>query len=45
MKEGENDIYMRTRVCKRKIRDFSQVRCIKYEMEHLLVKEDEITHR
>ena len=33
------------RVRERKIRDFNQVKCIKDEREHLLVKEDEIRHR
>ena len=33
------------RVCERKTRDFNQVKCIKDEREHLLVKEDEIRHR
>ena len=44
-KEGEKDIYRMTRVRKRKTRDFNQVKCIKDEREHLLVKEDEIRHR
>ena len=43
-KEGEKDIYRMTRVRERKIRDFNQIKCIKDEMEHLLVKEDEIRH-
>ena len=33
------------RVRERKTRDFNQVKCIKDEREHLLVKEDEIQHR
>ena len=33
------------RVRERKIRDFNQVKCIKDEREHLVVKEDEIRHR
>ena len=33
------------RVRERKTRDFNQVKCIKNEREHLLVKEDEIRHR
>ena len=41
-KEGENNIYRMARVCERKTRDFNQVKCIKDEREHLLVKEDEI---
>ena len=43
-KEGE-DIYRMARVRERKIRDFNQVKCIKDERGHLLVKEDEIRHR
>ena len=43
-KEGE-DIYRMDRVRERKTRDFNQVKCIKDEMEHLLMKEDEIRHR
>ena len=43
-KEGEKDIYRMDRVRERKTRDFNQVKCIKDEMEHLLVKEDEIRH-
>ena len=33
------------RVRERKTRDFNQVKCIKDERDHLLVKEDEIRHR
>ena len=43
-KEGD-DIYRMTRVRERKTRDFNQVKCIKDEREHLLVKGDEIRHR
>ena len=32
-------------VRERKTRDFNQVKCIKDEREHLLVKEDKIQHR
>jgi hypothetical protein len=32
-------------VHERKTRDFNQVKCIKDEIEHLLVKEDEVRHR
>ena len=32
------------RVHERKTRDFNQVKCIKDETEHSLVKEDEIIH-
>jgi hypothetical protein len=34
-----------TRVCERKTRDFNQVKRIKDETMHLLVKEAEIIHR
>jgi hypothetical protein len=44
-KEGNNDIYRMTRVRERKTRDFNQVKCIKDETKHLLVKEDEIRHK
>ena len=44
-KEGEKDIYRMARVRERKTRGFNQVKCIKDEREHLLVKEDEIRHR
>ena len=44
-KEGEKNIYRMARVRERKTRDFKQVKCINDEMEHLLVKEDEIQHR
>ncbi|KAG2548716.1 hypothetical protein PVAP13_9KG219900 [Panicum virgatum] len=42
-KEGEKDIYRMARVRERKTRDFSQVKCIKDDMDQLLVKEDEIS--
>ena len=44
-KEAEKDIYRMARVCERKTRDFNQVKCIKDEREHLLMKEYEIRHR
>ena len=44
-KEGENNIYRMTRVREKKTRDFNQVKCIKDERGHLLVKENEIRHR
>ena len=44
-KEGEKNIYRMTKVREIKTRDFNQVKCIKDEREHLLVKEDEIQHR
>ena len=33
------------RVRERKTRDFNQIKCIKNERGHLLVKEDKIRHR
>jgi hypothetical protein len=44
-KEKEKDIYRTARVHERKTRDLNQVKCIKDETEHLLVKENEIRHR
>jgi hypothetical protein len=44
-KEGGKDIYKMARVRDRKTRDFNQVKCIKDETYHLLVKEDEIRHK
>jgi hypothetical protein len=41
--EGE-DIYRLIRVCERKTRDLNQVKCIKDETKHLLMKGDEIRH-
>ena len=38
-------VLLPSRVRERKTRDFNQVKCIKDEREHLLVKEDEIRHR
>ena len=43
-KEGEKDIYRMARVRERKTMNFNRVKCIKDEMEHLLLKEDEIRH-
>ena len=40
--KGEKDIYRMARVREKKTKDFNQVKCIKDEREHLLVKEDEI---
>jgi hypothetical protein len=34
-----------TRILERNTRDFNQVKCIKDETEHPLVKEDDIRHR
>ena len=39
-KEGEKDIYRMARVHERKTRDFNQVKCIKDEREHLLMKDE-----
>ena len=39
-KEGEKDIYRMARVHERKPRDFNQVKCIKDEREHLLMKDE-----
>ena len=44
-KEREKDIDRMARVLERKTRDFNQVKCIKDEREHLVVKKDEIRHR
>ena len=44
-KEGEKNIYRLARVREGKTRDFNQVKCIKDERKHLLVKEDAIRHR
>ena len=37
-KEGDKDIYRMARVHERKTRDFNQVKCIKDEREHPLVR-------
>jgi hypothetical protein len=44
-KEEEKDICRMAKVRERKIRDFNQVKCIKDETEHLLMKENETRHR
>ncbi|TKW31776.2 hypothetical protein SEVIR_2G129701v4 [Setaria viridis] len=44
-KEGEKGIYRMAKVRERKTRDFNQVKCIKDEMENILVKENEIKHK
>jgi hypothetical protein len=45
MKEGENGVYKMAKLQKRKTRDFNQVKCIKNEVDRLLVKDDEIKNR
>jgi hypothetical protein len=45
MKEGENDIFKMAKLQERKIRDFNQVKCIKDEVDRLLMKDDEIKNR
>jgi hypothetical protein len=45
MFEYEGRTYRIVRVHKSKTREFNQVKCIKDETYHLLVKEDEIRHR
>jgi hypothetical protein len=42
--EGENDIYKMTKLRKRKIKDFKQVKCIKDESDGLLVKDKKINN-
>jgi hypothetical protein len=44
-KEGEKDVYKMARIQKRKTRDLNQVKCIKNEMEQLLVKGQDIKLR
>jgi hypothetical protein len=44
-KKIEKDIYRMAIVNERNKRDHDQVKCIKYEIEHLLVKENEIGHK
>jgi hypothetical protein len=44
-KEGENDVYKIAKLRERKTRDFNQVKCIKDEVDMLLVKDDEIKNR
>ena len=41
-KEGENDVYKMARIQERKTRDLDQVKCIKDEMDQLLVKGQDI---
>jgi hypothetical protein len=44
-KQGEKDIYRMAKICERKTRDVSQVKCIKDEANKLLVKNEEIKNR
>jgi hypothetical protein len=44
-RKEKKDIYRMARVHERKSKDFNQVKCIKDEQKHLLVKEDETKHR
>ncbi|ONM30467.1 Retrovirus-related Pol polyprotein LINE-1 [Zea mays] len=44
-KEGEKDVYKIARIRKRKTRDLNQVKCIKDEMDQLLVKVQDIKQR
>jgi hypothetical protein len=44
-KEGENVVYKMAKLRERKTKDFNQVKCIKDEVDKLLVKDDEIKNR
>ncbi|PWZ08025.1 Transposon TX1 uncharacterized protein [Zea mays] len=44
-KEREKDVYKIARIRERKTRDLNQVKCIKYEMDQLLVKGQDIKQR
>ncbi|PWZ22060.1 Craniofacial development protein 2 [Zea mays] len=44
-KEGEKDVYKMARIQERKTRDLNQVKCIKDEMDQLLVKGQDIKQR
>ena len=44
-KEGEKDVYKMGRIRERKTRDLNQVKCIKDEMDQLLVKGQDIKQR
>ena len=41
-RDKEKNIYKSTKMKKRKIRDFIQIKCIKSENSRILVKDDEI---
>jgi hypothetical protein len=45
IKEGEKDVYKMARIRERKTRDLNQVKCIKDEMDQLLVKGQDIKWR
>jgi hypothetical protein len=45
MKEDENDVYNMAKLREMKIRDLNQVKCIKDEIDRLLVNNDEIKNR
>jgi hypothetical protein len=44
-KKSENDVYKMTKLQKRKIRDFNQVKYIKDEADRILMKDDKIKNR
>jgi hypothetical protein len=44
-KEGENDVYKMARIRETKTRDLNQVKCVKDEMDQLLVKGQDIKQR
>jgi len=44
-KEVEKDIYRITRIRERKTRDLCTVRCVKYEDQKVLVRDEEIKER
>jgi hypothetical protein len=44
-KEGKNDVYKMTKLRERKTRDFNQVKCIKDEVDKLLVNDYEIKNK
>ena len=44
-KEEDNDVYKMARIRERKTRDLNQVKCIKDEMDQLLVKGQDIKQR
>jgi hypothetical protein len=44
-KEGEKDVYRMAKSRERKTRDIIQVKCIKDEMERLLIKDEDIKNK